>query len=428
MEKNDRLVRWLRRGRRREVEEMLREEECGDVRVCSVAIAHESGEVYRVDALVVAATTNDTDFIAFVAGAFPRVPSPHSLCSFLLCSPQFLLPPVHPSTLQMMITRGWVRSAADLFVGLYAFEELLRRDRAYAKEVVMVLIRGGLFRFDVEAISWSDTPFVNFFCKVSAVLYDLVRDETLDRATLALFPPSLNKSFVTRDDETITDDLNREAPFQYCFEREYRQRIALSTRHYYHYHRIRHAHAVATLFLSSFKFVENNNNCVEHEYEYEDITYDEPLVLYTLRRKNIAYVERMLRSGVIRYLPRVRYMHSAFNNVAVTRLLLEYDADANERCNTPMHETPLQRAVRECAATKGATFDYCQLLVEYGADVQVRNDMNQNLLHVAVLYGTHHKLIQLLVERGVDANHCDARGRTPADYTRSDKVARLLKI
>jgi ankyrin repeat protein len=112
-------------------------------------------------------------------------------------------------------------------------------------------------------------------------------------------------------------------------------------------------------------------------------------------------------------------------NPAAVRALLEADrslVDARDSdASTPLH----------CAAWKGHV-DVAAVLLEFGADIQARNDnahWGDTPLHAAA-HGNQRAVAELLIDRGADIHALNAGGRTPLRETEAHKataVANLLK-
>jgi ankyrin repeat protein len=81
------------------------------------------------------------------------------------------------------------------------------------------------------------------------------------------------------------------------------------------------------------------------------------------------------------------------------------DMNVRGHSGTPLH-----------AALGGAHADVAQLLLEYGINVDVRNNQGQNPLHLAAYHGFL-GITRMLVERNVDINVPDNSGDTPLHQT-----------
>jgi ankyrin repeat protein len=103
----------------------------------------------------------------------------------------------------------------------------------------------------------------------------------------------------------------------------------------------------------------------------------------------------------------------------IVRLLIDTGADVNARtevslvslshcalpyeltcaCATQGQEMPLQLAFKA-----GATLEVLWVLIEKGADVHVRNNVNGTTIHLACECFTSPEVVQLLIDKGVDMN------------------------
>jgi ankyrin repeat protein len=110
------------------------------------------------------------------------------------------------------------------------------------------------------------------------------------------------------------------------------------------------------------------------------------------------------------------YMASWEGQPAAARILLEHGADANIR--TKDNRTPLHTALNEGAA---------RVLLEYGADANAKGKDNGTPLHSAWNKG----VARVLLEYGADTNALDKNDRTPLHwasvYGRADVTRVLLK-
>lgn len=74
-------------------------------------------------------------------------------------------------------------------------------------------------------------------------------------------------------------------------------------------------------------------------------------------------------------------------------------------------------------------FDIAQLLLDKGADINVKNPLGLTPLHYAVYHATP-KEVELLIKRGADVNARDNEGKTPLALAKGydrDEVVKLLR-
>ena len=98
--------------------------------------------------------------------------------------------------------------------------------------------------------------------------------------------------------------------------------------------------------------------------------------------------------------------------IEIAKALIDYGADVNLKNtigNTLLHKT-YDRAIGK-------------LLIENGADVNARNNQGKTPLHYAIRREENAKL---LIENGADVNTKDNEGKTPIDYAEKQKIIELL--
>ena len=116
----------------------------------------------------------------------------------------------------------------------------------------------------------------------------------------------------------------------------------------------------------------------------------------------------------------LRLVSEGSGSLETAQLLLEHGADPNVRCGSGWESFYI-------ALLKGHQ-GLVQLLLKHGADPNTRDDDGQTLLHVSSRYG-HLKAAEGLLELGVDVNSRDNRGQSPLQIALendNEKVAQLL--
>jgi ankyrin repeat protein len=136
------------------------------------------------------------------------------------------------------------------------------------------------------------------------------------------------------------------------------------------------------------------------------------LLAKAVRLGNVKAAEDLLEAGVNPNLPdrygsTALYHAASMNQFDAVRLLLSYHADPNLRGGPRGHETtPLQRA-----ADVG-NVRVSSMLIAAGADVNAKGPGGRTALFFA---GRRLDLMQLLIEKGAEVNVRDAEGDSPLD-------------
>lgn len=110
------------------------------------------------------------------------------------------------------------------------------------------------------------------------------------------------------------------------------------------------------------------------------------------------------------------------DNLSLTRLLLEFGADADARkafnCG---HETAL------LIASEFNYFEIAKWLLDFGADPSAKNSAGLSCLHLAAKSGCL-EMCLLLVSRGCDANIRDDFGNNASYYAKRHQHMELLEF
>lgn len=110
------------------------------------------------------------------------------------------------------------------------------------------------------------------------------------------------------------------------------------------------------------------------------------------------------------------------NSIEILQILIDNGADVNAKGK--YDKTVLQGAIGD------KRFENVKMLIEGGADVDIKDDIaGQTALHWA-MKGQQIKIIELLIRNGADVNARDKKERTPLDFAvdrRDEKAAVLLR-
>lgn len=116
------------------------------------------------------------------------------------------------------------------------------------------------------------------------------------------------------------------------------------------------------------------------------------------------------------------HLAAAFADAATARLLLDTGADARQVSQTPMRNQALHAVL---ALSKDAAVT--RLLIERDADVNAAQTAGYRPLHQAAVTGRE-DLVRMLLDAGADKTaRCD-RGKTPADYARERGHAAVAEM
>lgn len=108
-------------------------------------------------------------------------------------------------------------------------------------------------------------------------------------------------------------------------------------------------------------------------------------------------------------------------DIDFARRMLEEGADTNEE------DAMGSRAIY--LAVMGKSLPAVQLLLEYGADVTIKNRVSKDTaLHIATIYGDDYNLHKLLLESGADCNDRNSGGTTPFLYVLEDSDIRIVQL
>ncbi|MFH1414624.1 MAG: ankyrin repeat domain-containing protein [Elusimicrobiota bacterium] len=108
------------------------------------------------------------------------------------------------------------------------------------------------------------------------------------------------------------------------------------------------------------------------------------------------------------------------NSIRVVRSLLDEGADINmkyEADNTLLH----------MAAMRDASFEIAQLLIGRGADIGAVNEGGESIM-ITASRNNSIRLVKLLLEKGVDAGLCDNNGGTALSHAAAHGFNKIVKL
>lgn len=115
-------------------------------------------------------------------------------------------------------------------------------------------------------------------------------------------------------------------------------------------------------------------------------------------------------------------------HVGIVELLLDAGADPDTTYN---YKTPLMFLVSDLVLRGSVIVEMAQLLIEAGADVDVRDLGGDTVLMYAVTGGDHPEVVRLLLEAGAEVNAKNNKGYTALEYAcymAGDSTVDLVKV
>jgi uncharacterized protein len=114
------------------------------------------------------------------------------------------------------------------------------------------------------------------------------------------------------------------------------------------------------------------------------------------------------------------HLAAFFGQPATVQTLLNLKADVNAAAHNPMAVRPIHSAVA------GRNHEVVQLLIQHGADLNVKQHGGWTPLHAAAMHGDE-TLVELFLKHGADRNLKSDDGQTAADLAASKGFTELVK-
>jgi ankyrin repeat protein len=114
------------------------------------------------------------------------------------------------------------------------------------------------------------------------------------------------------------------------------------------------------------------------------------------------------------------HLAAFFGQPTAVQALLNLKADVNAAAHNPMSVRPIHSAVA------GRNHDVVRLLIEYGADLNVKQHGGWTPLHAAAMHGDE-ALVNLFLDHGADRDLKSDDGQTAADLAASKGQAALAQ-
>lgn len=118
-----------------------------------------------------------------------------------------------------------------------------------------------------------------------------------------------------------------------------------------------------------------------------------------------------------------------FGSPEVVQALLDYGAEVNALSHSKVAYIPSNTALHAALVGK-RSIEVIRLLLEHGADPEIRDSNGHTPLHTAAFHDNNVEIIRLLLKHGANVNTLDKEGETALSHASKQnnaKVAALLR-
>ncbi|KAJ8127252.1 hypothetical protein O1611_g6385 [Lasiodiplodia mahajangana] len=110
---------------------------------------------------------------------------------------------------------------------------------------------------------------------------------------------------------------------------------------------------------------------------------------------------------------RALHLAARRGSAAIVQMLLEAGASGNSRIDKPHRDTPLHQAMYLAHQNPDQYMEAVQVLLEFGADVDITKGGGKTALHLAIDVGLDERIVRTLLQFGADIDKLDGDGRSP---------------
>lgn len=113
-------------------------------------------------------------------------------------------------------------------------------------------------------------------------------------------------------------------------------------------------------------------------------------------------------------------------NINILAKILEQGVNPNIHMQSAPFWTPLQAAIDEI--DDGGTIQIVQLLIQFGADVNAWNLLQDSNPLIMAIWGGHDQVTRLLLEAGANPNVKDSEGNSPLRFSVNQENVEVVKL